>query len=877
MKKNLNDCFLFKESSVKIFRIMKLTMLFAVIGFLHASANSYSQNARITLDLKNAELKEVISEIQKQTEFIFFYSPEDVNEVKNLNVKVEEVKLQEILDECFKNTEMGYEIKHKAIVLKKVQKEYESTVTSEKKIEQPQTKIITGKVTDSKGGPLPGVTIIAKGTTLGIITDFDGNYSIEIPYDAQVLSFSFIGMKTQDVSIGNQTTINVTLEEDLVGIEEVVAIGYGVQKKSVVTGAISGTNAEELENQPIYRVDQAMQGRVSGVTIASSSGQPGASSTVRVRGTTSINSSDPLYVVDGTPITGSIDYLNQNDIESIEVLKDAASAAIYGARSAAGVILITTKKGEKGAPRFSYNGYYGLQGPANQLDLLDAEKYATLYNEMLVNSGKTPEFDNPGSLGKGTDWQEEVFSNNAVIQNHDMSISGGNERVSYYTSFGYFEQEGIILPEISNYNRYNVRANMDYQLADWMKIGENISYSFSKQQNIEGNSNASGVLAQVTGIDPITPVIETDPSKINMPPYSTGMVPKDENGNYYALPYYSDYYTNPFSLAESQKGFSKRHNVIGNFYVELTPIKNLILKSSLGVGGVFSGAEAYQPVAYYNASTIYSEDIYRVNKGTYFSWNIENTASYSFNINKHHFVALAGMGNYVDNISQLVGVSYYNIPVDNIDDASLNWAVGNANIIGEGYEGNRHKVNSIYGRLIYDFDEKYLFTGIIRRDGSSRFGPNNKFGYFPSVSLGWVVSKENFWGENIVDFLKIRGSYGETGSDNIGDFKYVSVIQGNRNYTIGDQLYLGNTPEAIANPDLRWEATTQLNIGVDATFLNNFRLTVDLFDKRTKDMLMTIDVPAYSGAGDPTGNVASMKNTGIEFELSYQKSLAILT
>lgn len=866
MKKNLFYQFpFFLRRNRKLFLIMKLTIAILFAYTLQISAGIYAQNKMLNVSMNNVQVKEVLKNIESQSEFRFFYNDELSEVNRYVSLDQQNVLINDLLTYLFKGTGVTYKVLDNNLIV----------ITPENLVQQ---RRVTGKVIDSETGePLGGVTVKIEGTNIGVITSLDGTYELTVRSGNDVLVFSFVGYVSQKIQVGERSQIDVSLEVDMIGLEEVVVVGYGTQKKSVATGAISRTSAADIQNQPIYKIDQALQGRVSGVTIASTSGQPGTSSTVRIRGTTSINNSDPLYVVDGIPLTGNIDFLNQNDIESIEILKDAASAAIYGARAAAGVILVTTKKGNLGAPRISYNGYYGMQGPARKLDMLNATEYATLYNEMLENSGKEPLFENPEAFGEGTDWQDAIFSYNSVIQNHDINISGGTDKLNYYTSFGYFESEGIVVPEVSYFKRYNFRLNTDYQLKEWIKFGEKLSYSLSQRGAIEDNNNASGVLMNALHIDPITPVIETDPVKLSNPPYTTGMCLKDKNGNYYSFPYYS-VRTNPLILAYYNKNVPNTHNVTGNFYMELKPLKNLTLRSSVGFGGIFSTGKSYAAAVYFNPTSYYLTDAYTVTYLSNYFWNLENTASYDLKLGKHNLVFLAGTGNYVDNISQLVNLQYQNLPVDNFEGASLNWPVIDSDKKASGAEGNIHKLNSLYGRLIYNYDEKYLFTGIIRRDGSSRFGTNNKFGFFPSVSAGWVASREAFWNQNkIVNFLKIRASYGETGSDNIGDFRYVSIMQGNRNYTIGNELFIGYTPEAIANPDLRWESTSQFNVGFDAVFLEDFRLTFDWFDKRTKDMLLTVQVPLYAGAGNPTGNVASMKNTGIEAELSYRKTIGKFT
>ena len=397
--------------------------------------------------------------------------------------------------------------------------------------------VYSGKVSTQQGESLPGASVVVKGTTTGAITDINGEFSFTTKQPTELLVVSYIGNISQEIRAKAGVPINVTLESQAVNLAELIVVGYGVQKKSVVTGAITSVKSKDLENMQISRIEQAMQGRTSGITIAASSGQPGSSSTVRVRGTTSINNSEPLYVVDGVPVdNGGIDYLNSSDIESIEILKDAASAAIYGARAASGVILVTTKKGTSGGFQVSYNAYIGTQAPAKKLDLLNATQYATAQNQAAVNDGNDPIFANPESFGTGTDWQGLIFNNSAGIQNHELSISGGNDKSTYYTSFGYFNQEGIVATDISQYKRINIRFNSAHKIKDWLRFGNNFGYSHIKSLGL-GNTNSEygGPLASAINLDPITQAVITDPAAAALAPYSNQPVVRDADGNPYGI------------------------------------------------------------------------------------------------------------------------------------------------------------------------------------------------------------------------------------------------------------------------------------------------------------------------------------------------------
>lgn len=737
-------------------------------------------------------------------------------------------------------------------------------------------EIIRGIVKDSEGLPLPGVSIKLKETTKGTITNINGEFEIDAPLNA-VLVVSFLGFETQEVRVDDYNPINIVLKTDSQSLQEVVVVGYGTQKKSVVTGAISSVKGSELENQQIPRLEQALQGRTSGITIANSSGIPGAESTVRIRGNTSLNgnASEPLYVVDGIVVSIGINYLNPSDIESIEVLKDAASAAIYGARSSAGVILVTTKKGKEGAIKLNYNSYFGMQTPANRLDLLNATQYATLINEQAFNDGLAKTYANPEAFGQGTDWQDVIFSN-AGIQNHELSISGGSDKSTFFTSFGFFDQDGIVAKEISNYKRYNVRLNSTHKIKKWFTIGESIGYLRTRNDDgVTANNNVSGPLASAINLDPITPIIVTDPAMAATVPYSNQPVIRDKNGNPYGISQtVQQNITNPLANIRTNDGnFSLADKLVGNVFTDLQPLKYLRFRSTIGVNASFWGGDNFTPIYYLTPTANSTQTSFSRNRFQAFNWNLENTLSYQRSLKEHNFEILLGQGAYSDNNNTGIKVTYFNLPVSTFEDASLNYGTSPSDRIADGSENISHRVSSLFSRLTYNYNEKYLFTGIIRRDGSSRFGQNNRFGYFPSGSLGWVVTRENFWQPNKkINFLKLRGSYGITGNDVLGDFRYISTVGTDRNYTFGDNLLIGYSPDAPANPNLKWEQTSQLNIGLDATLFENFNLTLDWYTKKTKGILQVVDFPNYAGAtGNAYGNVADMENRGLELELGYQK------
>ncbi|GGH23645.1 SusC/RagA family TonB-linked outer membrane protein [Dyadobacter endophyticus] len=744
-----------------------------------------------------------------------------------------------------------------------------------------QSRVVKGKVSvKTKGEELVGATVVVEGTNYATITDATGNYSIEVQPNS-VLVASFIGMITRKVTVGNQSEINFELEESIDNLNEVVVVGYGAQKKSVVTGAISSVKASDLQSMPINRLEEALQGRTSGLTIASNSGQPGSAATVRVRGITTLNNNDPLYVVDGVVVdNGGIGYLNQSDIESIEVLKDAASQAIYGARAAAGVILVTTKKGKAGGIRVNYNGFIGVQGPARKLDLLDATQYATIRNEAAVNAGQTAPYANPASFGKGTDWQSLIFNNSAKRQNHELSVSGGSEKSTFYLSLGYLNQEGIVATDISKYNRTSIRLNSEHKLAKWLTFGQNLGYAHDKSVGL-GNTNSEfgGPLSSAINLDPITPAVITDPAVANAAPYTNKGIRRDAIGNPYGISQaVGQEMSNPLAYIQTRLGnYSWSDNIVGNAYLMAEPVKGLQLKSTLGSKLAFWGNESFNPVSWLNAASVTSQTSFNRTNNRRLDYNLENTISYTRPFGLHNVNVLLGQGAYLDNNTRMTSVTFFNVPADNFDDASLNFKVPADQRNSDGSEGAKHTVSSLFARVNYDYDEKYLLQALVRRDGSSRFGSNHKYGVFPSFSLGWVLSREAFFPtNNAVNFLKFRGGYGVVGNDGIGDFAYLSTIGSGRNYTIGTSgsYIIGYSPNAPANPDLKWEQTSQTNIGFDATIFNNVSVTFEWFKKATKDILQNPRIPGYVGAiSNPAANIADMENTGVELELGFRKRL----
>jgi TonB-linked SusC/RagA family outer membrane protein len=880
------------KALLKFLLVMKLAILLTLFTAYQVQAGVFGQT--VSIYAQKTEIKKILNSIERNGDVRFLYN----YELPSLKMKVDfaanNLPLRAALDKLFASTGLVYKIldNNLVVVLK----------AGENSAESPILKI-AGKVTGENNEPLGGVSVLIKGTNKGTSTDNSGIFSLSVDKGA-VLIVSYIGYETKEVQVKNEQLVNVQLTVSNKILDQVVVIGYGTQKKSVVTGAITSIKSSDIENMGTSRLEQSLQGRTSGITIAASSGAPGAAATLRIRGTTSINNSDALYMLDGVPIDIlGLDLINQSDIESIEVLKDA-SAAIYGAKAASGVVLITTKKGKAGKLQLSYNGYYGTQAPARKLKLLNATQYATLRNEsvLAVDPTKPLPFANPSALGTGTDWQSAIFNNDARIQDHQLSLSAGSEKSTFFGSFGYFSQDGIVATSISNYKRFNIRLNSTHKIKDWLSFGENFAYSYIKSQgSLSTNSEFGGPLSSAINLDPITPLVITDPTVLANAPYSPSTtyypyIEKDPNGHPYGMsPYVIQEMSNPLAYMQTQQGnYGWSHNMVGNTYFEIEPIKGLKFRSNIGAKLAFYGSTSFTPLFYLSTiqtnlinTTFYKES----NQG--FSWIWDNTVTYTKSINLHNFSILAGTSAQEASGSKL-NVNYIGLLVPDFNSASFNYTLPalvttgsgtSASTVavrpGSGSESQPYTLSSLFGRVTYDYDQKYLFTGIIRQDGSSKFGSNKKYGVFPSASAGWVASREKFWpSNNVVSFLKIRGSYGLTGNEqSLGTFQYVSTIGGGdrRNYPIGSNVSLGNSPNALANPDLKWEQTTSTDLGLEASLFKHFNLNFDWFIKNTSGMLMVMPVPGYVGAeGNPTGNVGALNNKGVELELGYTNKIGQL-
>ena len=697
-----------------------------------------------------------------------------------------------------------------------------------------QNHKFAGTVVDANGEPIIGATVNVKGSKENAITDIDGRFSISAA-PGQTLVINYIGFSPLETKAADN--MQLTLSEDRQTLNDVVVVGYGVQKKSVVTASIAKVSADDLAGTAPVRVDNALKGLASGVTVTSASGQPGAASQVRIRGIGTINDSNPLYIVDGMPIEGGIDYLNPSDIQSIEVLKDAASGAIYGTRAANGVILVTTKGGEKGKMRVNYNFSYGWQNPWKHRDVLNATEYAVMMNEGLVNAGQAPIYNDPYSYGKGTDWQDEIFNDNAGVTSHEVNLSGASDRVNYYLSLGYFHQDGIVGGNYgrSNYRRLTMRSNTTYTVFDDQKerslfnkltVGVNLSYARVNSKSIEANSQWGSPLGSALYLSPIlTPTVSGADADAQAALYGKQYMLYDKQGRMFSIPGTSyQEMNNPLAMLSLPGDKNWSHKFVANFSGDLNIGYGLKYRISYGADLSFWGADGYTPLYYLsgnNRATITNAH-QSSNRGTV--WQIENVVTWDRQFGKHSVNAVLGQS-----AMQNTGMNLYG-SLQNLKDINKPY-MNNTNadrsrgeMSASGGPAYKHTLSSYFFRASYNYGERYMAQVTVRRDGSSRFGANNRYATFPSFSLGWnVINEPYFKAPKWLSALKVRGSWGKNGNDNIGDFTYAAWTASPYNtvWGRGENVVNGVQAGALSNPDLKWEESIQTDLGLDLGFFDN--------------------------------------------------------
>lgn len=734
-------------------------------------------------------------------------------------------------------------------------------------IEQ-QSRLFFGIVVDAKTDePLIGVNVMVKGTTNGTITDLDGRFSLTVPGKNVILMISYIGYAQQEISATNDQ-LNIKLSEDAMKLDEVVVVGYGVQKKSLVTGAIASVKGSDLEMTGIMRADDALQGKTPGVQIIANSGQPGTATSIRIRGVGTNGTAQPIYIVDGMAV-GDIEYLNPADIESIEVLKDAASSAIYGARGGNGVVLVTTKKGSEGRTSVTANYSYGIQNLARKVDVLNAKEYCIIQNEAARNGGQPLPFSEAqiAQYNQGTDWQEAVLNRNAPTMQAQVSISGGDQKSSFLTSASYFSQDGILAKGKSNFERFTVNLNADRKFfGDHLTIGENVSLSKVNRESITQNSLTAGPLVGALNMDPLTPVYD---SKNEDPLY----------GGFGSSKYVSQEVVNPAARIYYSNGRSNYFKLIGSFFAELKLFNDFKYRFSLGTERTWNVSYGYTPLYKLN-STTGNTTANGASQSMENSWSMsyENVLSWGHIYGVHNVSALLGTS-YIDRSATFMSGNRNDLIIDDPEYAWLSMATAATAGVSGGMR-NPSRLLSYFGRFNYSYDDRYMMTFTLRRDGSSRFGSNNRFGTFPSVSAGWNLSNEKFLSDvKWLNSLKLRASWGRNGNENIGDFQYMSTISTyGLGYAFGSQLdgqaiSTGAAPTKVLSPDLKWETIEQTNIGLDFTILNSISINLDYYRKNTKDLLLTSPTPLFLGNTFPTLNAGSVRNEGFEAFISFKKNI----
>ena len=840
MKNNtLSGRYCFKNPRFKqIFRIMRIsTFLLMVCVFCSYAGNAHSQNAKVSIRMNNVKLDKILNEIENQTDYLFIYNNQvDINKITSVKVKNEAVA--QVLDRILSGTGINYELEGTHIIL--------TTEAIKDLHAQQQAKTVTGTVTDVSGEPIIGANIRIKGTTTGTITDIDGNFSIEAEPQS-VIEVSYIGYLTQETVINNQKSIRFLLKEDTKTLDEVVVIGYGVQKKADLTGSVANINTEKLNTQSNANIGQALQGKIAGVDIVSQGGAPGSGTRIMVRGIGTLNNDSPLYIVDGMYMN-SIDHINPNDIASIDVLKDASSAAIYGSRAANGVIIVTTKEGSntEGKPIIDLSVNLGISTASKFLDMLDAKGWAEVTTIARQAIGK-PALDMATDLANkpDNDWQDIMFRP-ALMQNYNLSVKGGGKYSTYYTGLGYFNQDGIV--KGTNYQRYNIQSKNDYKRGIF-SAGTNLIISFSHDKPLHQELRGGMIGTILQSVPTLEKYDDT------------------REGGYGGT--YGDVVNIPHPLAIIDDNIMDRYNenvkIFANLYAQIELFKGLKYKLNLTPDFSFERYKNYLNKYDFGLAT---NSITQLTERQRRRRNIlvENLLTFDRTFGEHKISALAGY-TYQDSRFRHIQAYGEGLPqgLEEIDAATTN----------RSNEGNswRSVLTSILGRVFYSYQNKYLFTATIRRDGSSKFGKNNRYGYFPSFSLGWNVAEEKFM-ENVhwLDQLKLRGGYGVLGNQEIDNYQYSSTITTGINYPDGNgSLLQGAFPKNFANPDIKWEETAMTNVGIDfMAFNNRLSLTADYYVKNTKDILLTVPIPISSGgANDPIRNAGKIRNNGFEFNLGW--------
>ncbi len=869
--------------SQKFWRAMKLTVVLFCFGILGVSASGYSQKERMDIRMTNGTLVELFRQIQKATAYKVFYNDKMLlkSEKASVTINLNDASIPAILDEALKETSLSYRVSGRQIAItpKNGQPALPASSgalppavsTGQQAVEVPAEKILSGTITDSNGDPLPGATVLVKGTSRGTTADAGGAFSIEAD-PGTTLVVSFIGFYSREIKIQDQTTITIRLQEDVAGLDELVVVGYGAQKKINVTGAVSAIGSKELDSRPVTSVGSALQGLLPGVTVVNATALPGQNGgTIRIRGIGTLGDSNPLVVIDGIP-GGNMNILNPDDIESISVLKDAASSSIYGVRGANGVIVVTTKKGKADSqPAIAYSGYLGIQTPTALPEFVGSPEYMALLNESQINVGRNPTYTDADieiarngsdpNYFANTNWIQEIYKKRTTQQNHNLSINGGAKNLNYYISYGYLKEGGLITGDNFDANRHNVRLRLNTTLLDRIVIDANLGYidrGFSGSS--ESVATAGGPIYAAHQILPLVPVRFTTGG--------WGYIGGQRN----PVAVTTDGGTNKFTSQE----------ITGNLTASIRLADGLTLRGQYGLikynsyRSILSKTiNYYSPVdgsLIYQTNPVNKIDV-RDYKGVYqtFLGFIEYDKTFS----ERHSVKALIAASQEENVSGSFLATRTNLVSQELDALSF----GTANFLNDA-SGTHNALRSFFGRGAYGFKDKYLAEFNFRYDGSSRFAPDVRWDWFTSASVGWVFSEEKFFDglRRIIESGKIRASYGSQGNDKVGsDYAYLATIGEIQNvFPIGNQLTIGYRQNSVPNPLLTWESVIKQNIGIDLVSLKGrLAVSADFFVNNTNDILLNVPLPDVLGVSAyPPQNAGKVENKGWELQLSWRDQVS---
>jgi TonB-linked SusC/RagA family outer membrane protein len=844
-------------SKKTVFKIMKIslaqfviTLFISGLGYAGPSHGQNLLNKKISLSIKDSNLKGVIKDIEKEADVFFSFKREVLSSKEKISLDIKNQTVESILTHILSPRQINFQVvSHKQIILTKPVEG--TTVISPANSDPGQARLadqrVTGIVRELNGDVLTGVSVVVKGSNQGTTTDSEGKYIIDIPEGKTTLTFSFVGYVSRDEVIDKRSLIDIELAVDSKSLQELVVVGYGTVKKSDLTGSVSSVSSEKLTQvKAVSNIAQALQGQAAGVQVNQRSGQPGESMSIKIRGTNSIaGGNSPLYVVDGLPLDGLSAQLNPDDIEQIEILKDASSTAIYGSRGSNGVIMITTKKGKEGKVNVTYNGYYGVQNLRKKIDLINASEFAQLQNEVATNDGKELPWtaSQISALGQGTDWQDLVYRS-AKVQNHDLAISGGSATTKYYTSFGFFDQNGII--ENSGFKRFSFRANLDQQISKKLSFSTNMSLQNSVyNQAVYTSADGGGGIPFTTMTIPATQGVY------------------DAEGKYTRFTGVSWGETNPIGISKELRNPSTSIRLIGNTALTYQILDALKLRVSAGIDGNYGRSNNYAPS---NISIGQPGGRASRSYGNGSSFVNENLLMYTKEFNKHFLDVIAGMTYQSDKSQGLSSGTAVGFISDVYQDNNLGSATTKAQ---PSTSYTDFQLISYLGRITYNFDSRYFATITGRYDGSSKFGENNKFAFFPSAAVAWRVSQEKFMQDlTSVSNLKLRASLGISGNQAIDPYTTLARLS-NTNVIFNNQNYTGFVQGSLSNKGLKWETTRQLDLGIDlGLWRDRVQLTADYYKKKTTDLLLNVTLPSSTGFGSVLQNVGAVQNEGYELDLT---------